>query len=123
MLMDWKRRSENEALADIGKTRRSQPSGELQDKWVNYEYPIKLGLIKQLEAEGYKLKWESANNEATAIDIDGWEYALVEGPDGPSRRLKIHDDQVIGGHLVTQEAIGWFVARPIYKGTLRFLDD
>jgi hypothetical protein len=43
--------------------------------------------------------WVSADKEAVSVDIDGWEYALVERPEGPVR-LKIHDHPVIGGYLV-----------------------
>src|ERR1035437_819768 len=76
------------------------PSPEIRDKWVRLEYPQKLGIIERLTAEGYQLKWESANNEAVSIDIDGWEFVVLEQPDGSRVRLKIHDHPAIGGYLV-----------------------
>jgi len=55
-------------------------SDKVQDKWVNLEYPQRLGLIDRLTAEGWELKWESANNDAASIDIDGWEHVLLQSP-------------------------------------------
>jgi hypothetical protein len=73
---------------------------ELRDKWVNLEYPQKLGIIERLTAEGYELKWEQAKNEAISIDIDGWEFVVLEQRDGTGVRLKIRDTRAIGGYLV-----------------------
>ena len=81
-------------------TANDVPSPELDDKWVNLEYPQKLGIIEGLTAEGYELKWESANNEAVSIDIDGWEFVLMEQRDGTRVRMKIRDTPAIGGYLV-----------------------
>jgi len=58
-----------------------------------------LGITKQLEAEGYTVNWQSANEEAKLIDIGGWEYVIVER-DGVRFRLKIRDHPVIGGYLI-----------------------
>jgi len=58
------------------------PSPEVRDKWVNLEYPQKLGIIEKLTAEGYQPKWESANNEAISIDIGGWEFVALDQRDG-----------------------------------------
>jgi hypothetical protein len=72
----------------------------VSDSWVNMEYPRTLGLITKLEANGYELKWETANNEATAVNIDGLEYVLSDNPDGTRSRLKIHDHPAVGRHVV-----------------------
>jgi hypothetical protein len=72
----------------------------ITDLWVNTEYPQKIGLTQRLANEGYDLKWDSANNEATSIDFEGWEHATVGRPDGSTARLKIHDAPVVGGYLV-----------------------
>jgi hypothetical protein len=67
---------------------------------VNTDYPQKLGLIQRLESEGYDLKWEHAIDEAMSIDLEGWEHATIDRPDGTRARLKIHDAPVVGGYIV-----------------------
>ena len=39
--------------------------------WVNMDYAVKSGIVAKLQAEGYELKWETANNEATSVDLEG----------------------------------------------------
>jgi TIR domain-containing protein len=73
---------------------------EVVDLWVNTEYAAKLGLIEKLRAESYDLKWEAANDEASSIDLEGWEYVIVERKDGSQCRLKIKDAPVVGGYVV-----------------------
>lgn len=98
LLIGWKLHAESEAFARVGKTQEIR-SLEVHDKWVDSEYPQKLGIIKQLEAEGYVVNWRSANEESKLVDIEGWEYVVVER-DGGRFRLKIHDHPVIGGYVV-----------------------
>jgi hypothetical protein len=99
VLTAWKELAEAVAHAEIGKTQGPSRVVEVQDKWVDLDYPNQLGLTKKLEAEGYTVNWRAANEEAKLIDIAGWEYVIVER-DGTRYRLKIHDHPLIGGHLV-----------------------
>jgi hypothetical protein len=98
VLVVWRGLAEAVAQAEVGKT-QGQRAAEVQDKWVDLDYPTQLGITKQLEAENYTVNWRSANEEAKLIDIGGWEYVIVER-DGVRFRLKIHDHPVIGGYLV-----------------------
>jgi hypothetical protein len=98
VLAAWKELAEAIAQAEIGKTRGLSRAVEIQDKWVDFDYPNQLGLTEKLEAEGFTVNWRSANEEARLIDIDGWEYVLVER-DGTRYRLKIKDHSA-GGHLI-----------------------
>jgi hypothetical protein len=99
VLAAWKELAEAVAQAEIGKTQGPYPLVQVQDKWVDSDYPTQLGITKQLETEGFRVNWRSANEEAKLIDIDGWEYVIMER-DGVRYRLKVHDHPVIGGHLV-----------------------
>ena len=99
VLAAWKELAEATAQAEVGKTQASPRSLEVQDKWVDYDYPTQLGITKQLEVEGYTVNWRSANEEAKLTDVGGWKYVIVER-DGARYRLKIHDHPVIGGYLV-----------------------
>jgi hypothetical protein len=80
----------------IGKVAKTQ---DVSDLWVNSEYPEKLGLVAKLNADGYDLKWERAIDEATSIDLEGWEYVTIDRA-GARVRLKIHDAPIVGGHVV-----------------------
>jgi len=94
--------SVREVPADGGKGQPASSGSPQQivDLWVDLDYPQKLGLIEKLRAGGYELKWERAIDEATAIDIEGWEHVIVNRPDGTLARLKIHDAPVVGGFVV-----------------------
>ncbi len=94
--------SERHRTGQIAETRtaRTARADETVDLWVNVEYPQKLGLIRRLGAEGYDLKWERAIDEATSIDLEGWEHVTIDRPDGTRARLKIHDAPVVGGYVV-----------------------
>ncbi len=88
--------------AEIGRTRTANApvAAEVVDLWVNTEYPQKSGLVEKLKADGYDLKWERASDEATSIDLEGWELVIIDRPDGTRARLKIHDLALIGGYIV-----------------------
>ncbi|MGH7840463.1 MAG: toll/interleukin-1 receptor domain-containing protein, partial [Candidatus Binataceae bacterium] len=97
------REQSRNAIVDIDRTSVAIPSVDTQpieDLWVTTDYPVKLGLIDKLRANGYEPNWKSANEEATLIDFEEWEYAIVQRPDGTRVRLKIHDTPSIGGYLV-----------------------
>lgn len=98
MAVAWKTLAEAVALAEIGKTQAPR-AAEVRDKWVDSTYPGTMGIIRQLEAEGYIVNWRSANEEAQLLDIAGWEYVIVER-DGVRFRLKVRDHPVIGGYLI-----------------------
>ncbi len=91
-----------EVPADGGKAHAANSGGPQQtvDLWVNMEYPQKLGLIEKLKSDGYDLKWERAIDEATSIEIEGWEHVTVNRLDGTLARLKIRDAPVVGGYVV-----------------------
>ena len=99
VLAAWKELAEAVAQAEIGKTQGPSRLVEIQDKWVDSDYPTQLGMTKQLESDGFTVNWRSANEEAKLVDIEGWEYVIMER-DGARYRLKIHDHPVIGGYLV-----------------------
>jgi hypothetical protein len=73
---------------------------QVDDLWVSMDYPEKLGITAQLRTDGYELKWERQIDEATSIDIDGWEHVIVDRRDGTRARLKIKDAPIIGGYVV-----------------------
>jgi hypothetical protein len=70
------------------------------DLWVNSDYPEKSGLIDKLRADGYDIKWERAVDEASSIDLEGWEHVVVDRPRGAHVRLKIRDAPIVGGYVV-----------------------
>jgi len=90
----------NAATAESGLTRAPMEKREVQDKSVTTEYVEKSGLVAKLKDQGYDLKWDSANNEAMAVDIDRWEVVIEEQSDRRRVRFKIHDHPVVGGYMI-----------------------
>lgn len=88
------------ASAESGPTQNSVTTREVQDKWVTREYVERSGLVARLNDQGYDVQWDSANNEATMIDIDGWEVVIEEQSDGSRVRFKIQDHPVVGGYMI-----------------------
>lgn len=79
----------------------SAPTSEIEDKWVDSDYPNKLGVVQKLTADGYLVNWKSASEEATCVDIEGWKHVLIDQNDGTRARLKIRDGTpTLGGYLV-----------------------
>jgi hypothetical protein len=74
-------------------------AGLVQIKWVDLEYPEKMGIIKDLESQGYEVKWKPANKETTLIDVGGWEY-VVHRHSVDLCHLKVSDRSVSGGYLI-----------------------
>lgn len=100
-LREWKSTAEQEALSQVGKTALKRDNRDIVvDKWVSTAYVEKSGLAKALQDQGYDLRWTSANQENERVDLEGWEPALVEQPDGTCARLKIRDHPAIGGYLI-----------------------
>ena len=100
VLRGWKASAESEALTLVGKAVSTNPlSDQVVDKWVSLDYIEKAGIAQTLRDEGYKLSWVSANNESKRIDLEGWEYVILDR-DGKRVCLKIHDSPAIGGYLV-----------------------
>jgi TIR domain len=90
-----------EQLSDSKAAATAAPMAvEIVDLWVNMEYLQKSGLIEKLKADGYDVYWERAMDEATRIDLEGWEHVIVERPDGTRARLKIRDAPILGGYIV-----------------------
>ena len=79
VLRGWKASAESEALTLVGKAVSTNPfSDQVVDKWVSLDYIEKAGIAQTLRDEGYKLSWVSANNESKRIDLEGWEYVILE---------------------------------------------
>jgi len=70
------------------------------DKWVSLGYEHKSGVAKTLDEQAFDLSWVSADREAERVEFGGWEYVLVDQPDGSRAHLKIHDHPAVGGYLV-----------------------
>jgi hypothetical protein len=100
VLQGWKAAAEQAALDEIGKTSPRRDAVQIIDKWVNLSYPEKAGITAHLTAEGYDLRWRTANEENELIDLHGWEPVLLDQADGTRARLKIRDHPVIGGYLI-----------------------
>jgi hypothetical protein len=77
-----------------------QSTRDLIDKWVSPGYEHKSGVAKTLDEQGFDLGWVSADREAERVEFEGWEYVLVNQPDGSRARLKIHDHPAVGGYLI-----------------------
>ncbi len=57
-------------------------------KQVDLNYPFDSGLQTKYEREEYELRWSSEDKLARRIDLDGWEYAFQDLPDGKRAILK-----------------------------------
>lgn len=73
---------------------------DVVDKWVSLGYEHNSGVAKTLDQQGFDLGWVSADKEAEKVGFEGWDYVLVDQPDGNGARLKIHDHPAVGGYLV-----------------------
>jgi TIR domain-containing protein len=95
-------------LASLVESVRSSSGGtapprevpRIVDRTVSLSYPDKAGITEKLRAEGYDLGWIPANAESEKVDLEGWEYVLLDQSDGTKARLKIPDHPVIGGYVV-----------------------
>ncbi len=67
---------------------------------MSAKYVERSGILEKLRSGGYELKLDSANNEATAVDIDGWEVVTEQQPDGTRVCFKIHDHPAVGGYMI-----------------------
>jgi len=61
------------------------------EKWVDINYPRDIGLIRQLEAEGYKAKWCFDRDVPRVVDIQGWEIVYLDAGKGQLTILKLRD--------------------------------
>ncbi len=68
-------------------TKPSQP----EEKWVDMHYPHDSGLLRQLEAEGYRVRWRFDRDVARAVDIEAWELVHQDLGDGRVAMLKLRD--------------------------------
>ena len=101
LLRRWKSAAEQGALERIGKTAPKRVK-ELMvtDKWVSIEYAEKAGIVKELQKQGYELRWTTAKKESERVDLEGWEPVLLSQPDGNKVCLKVKDLSSIGGYLI-----------------------
>jgi hypothetical protein len=99
LLIKWKTDAESEAHGLIGKT-TSAASKAVIDKWVNMGYIDRAGITQQCKNDDYKLRWVAAKDESELIDLNGWNYVVVEQGDGSHVRFKIRDASSVGGYLV-----------------------
>lgn len=70
------------------------------DKWVSTEYVEKAGIAKELQEQGYDVRWTTAKKESVRVDLEGWEQVLIKQSDGRRARLKVQDSPAIGGYLI-----------------------
>ena len=54
-------------------------------------YPRDSGLLRQLEAEGYRVRWRFDRDVARAVDIEAWELVHQDLGDGRVAMLKLRD--------------------------------
>ncbi len=73
---------------------------DVADKWVGLGYEQKSGIAKALDEQGFELHWSSADKEAERVESGGWEYVIVDQPNGTKAKLKIHDHPAVGGYMV-----------------------
>lgn len=61
------------------------------DRYVSLDYVEKAGITQRLREEGYSLVWSRADEEATRIDLEGWQYVEEVARDGSMVRFKVKD--------------------------------
>ena len=100
LLHAWKSQAEADAQKAIGKPNPQDTSTEnTKDKFVGLSYPDKAGITENLRSQGYRVFWCNRPREAEMVEFEGWEYVIVEQPNGERFRLKI-SDPTAGGYLV-----------------------
>jgi len=79
---------------------KGSPIGVLKvtDRFVSLKYVDQAGITARLTDEGYSLRWSKAEEEATRIDLEGWQYVEEVAPDGSMVHFKVRDEAV--GYLV-----------------------
>lgn len=68
----------------------TKPS-RLEEKWVDMHYPRDSGLLRKLDAEGYRVRWRFDRDVARAVDIEAWDLVHQDLGDGRVAMLKLHD--------------------------------
>lgn len=112
VLRQWKFNAEQEALNRLGKTApNSEKEIEIIDKWVSTAHVEKAGILKNLQEEGYELRWTTAKMESERVDLEGWKPVLLGQPNENQARLKIKDQSVIGGYLILLKKRKQFFSR------------
>jgi hypothetical protein len=71
---------------------------KVTDRFVSLNYVEQAGITARLRAEGYALGWVRADEEATRVDLEGWEHVEEVARDGSMVRFKVKDPVV--GYLV-----------------------
>lgn len=100
LLHRWKSAAEQKALERIGKTAPEREKAfEVIDKWMSIAYAEKSDIVKELQEQGYELRWTTAKRETERGDLEGWEPVLISQPDGNEARLKVRNHSA-GGYLI-----------------------
>jgi len=64
---------------------------ELSVKWVDLQYPNDVGLISELENQGYRARWCQEDKLARRLDIEGWLLVTHTADSGKKVVLKVKD--------------------------------
>ena len=52
-----------------------EPKG-IEDKWVEFKYPLDSRIQEELENVGYKVRWCDEDKLSRRIDMEGWEKVI-----------------------------------------------
>lgn len=64
---------------------------ELSVKWVDLQYPNDVGLLSELENQGYRARWCREDKLARRLDIEGWLLVTHTAESGKKVVLKVKD--------------------------------
>jgi hypothetical protein len=64
---------------------------ELSVKWVDLQYPDDVGLLSELESQGYRARWCQEDKLARCLDIEGWLLVTHTTESGKKVVLKVKD--------------------------------
>ena len=64
---------------------------ELSVKWVDLQYPDDVGLLSELESQGYRARWCQEDKLARRLDIEGWLLVTHTTESGKKVVLKVKD--------------------------------
>jgi hypothetical protein len=67
------------------------PRRVIEDKWVDFRYPVDSGVQARLEADGYRVRWCSDTRLSRALDLEGWAVVVTQDQNGIPVRLRLRD--------------------------------
>jgi hypothetical protein len=75
----------------------NQPGSQRQQaepsvKWVDFNYPKDVGILADLEGQGYRVGWCSEEALARRLDIEGWSLVTQTAESGQNIVLKMKDN-------------------------------